>query len=1039
MQPTDILTSYTNDQLLVASCLNDDLIAPAKIGEPIGEHTSLLASVPSNFNENARSKSHVEAESSRIIPLTNKDSDRNNIQNDNNYDINQKINVESTIPVNFKIENFNKDINLTNAYSPTSNTEKLKVYNLAVKTEEIQMPSDRVSNNALAMHLKFEQTSGTQAIDSSSSGKNQGELLNGSTFKNVGTPLGGIVSLDGLNDYISVKDSSDINLSTITTRTISLWFRVDDKNIANRKQVVYEEGGVRRGLNIYVHNGRLYIGGWNNESSQSNWQGTYLSTGAISSDRWHHVTLVLNAPENSTMPQAGAMVGYLDGKRFGTGSGSQVKSHADDIGIGGLNQSTQFHDGDITKAGTNGLKGNIDNVRIYNRVLNDSEIAALASKTTSNSSTPTPTVASASTTSSTDLLTPAPAVASASTTSTNRYPVASGDRVTTKEDTPITILSSRLLSNDSDANGDSLKITSVSNAVNSSVILGERGNIIFNPKEDFSGTASFQYTVSDNRGGTSKATVTVSVLGQPEPSSSSVQMGVNLSRVADWSTQLPFIDAFKSARGWITQDPEKFIWNTNENNLLKLDSNKWVTDIPDRNDSPKYTAVGTLMHREMEGKYPGGKYIVLYKGEGTLEYGFDAKKDSNASRPGRDVIDVTPSNKGMWLQIRETDPKGTGNYIRDIRVIPAAYESTYQSQVFNPKFLDKIEDFDALRFMDWMQTNNSKQSQWSDRPTPQNARYTQNGVPVEVMVKLANEANTDPWFTLPHQATNEYVTNFARYVKNNLESGRKVYVELSNEVWNGVFEQSQWALEQGKKLWAGSKKSNHQMRLDYYSKRTTEVMRIWDNVFGADKDRVIGVMGGQASGIGATERLISYEWTSNPQSHKAYGIDAIAIAPYIGYYLGTPGNASAVEGWTRDADGGLKKLFDELTQGGVLKNGPTGGALQQSYDWMAKHADLASKEGLKLLAYEGGSHVTGINGVENNTKITDLFIKANRDPRMGEIYKEYLQKWYELGGDTFMHFKDINKPNKWGSWGLLEHVDQTSSPRYDAVIDIANS
>ncbi|NJM89345.1 MAG: cadherin-like domain-containing protein [Hydrococcus sp. RU_2_2] len=1012
MQQPDTLISYTNNQLLAAFYLNDELIMPAKIGE----RESLRVFEPSDSYDNSWQKSPKEAKFSESYSLINKDRDRHYIQNGSYCDINQKINTELIKSVSFKnkSENFNEDIAQANAYTPKSNLEKLRVYNLALKTEEIEMPSDRVSNDALVMHLKFEQTSGTQAIDSSSFGKNQGELRNGSTFKNVAPPLGGTVNFDGLNDYVSVKDSNNINLTTITTRTISLWFRVDDKNLSNRKQVLYEEGGARRGLNIYVHNGRLYVGGWNNESSQRNWQGTYLSTEAIASDRWHHVTLTLNAQKNATTSQLGTLTAYLDGKNFGTGNGSQIGSHIDNIGIGGLNQSTQFHDGDATGTGTNGLKGNIDDVRIYNRVLSDREIADLASKTATSSSTPT-------------------------ATSTNTSPVANSDRVTTKEDTPITILTSKLLGNDSDANGDSLKIIGVSNAVNGSVTLGNRGNIVFNPQEDFSGTASFQYTVSDNRGGTTKATVSVSVLGQAEPSATSVQLGVNLAKIADWSTQLPFLDAFKSSRGWMTQDPEKFIWNTNETTNLRLDSDQWVTYVPNRNDPAAYTAVGTLMFREIEGRYPGGKYIVLYDGEGTLEYGFDAKKDKAASRPGRDVIDVTPSDSGIWLQIRATDPKGTGNYLRDIRVIPAAYENTYQNQIFNPKFIDKIKDFEALRFMEWMETNNSRQSQWSDRPTQQNARYSQNGVPVEVMVKLANQADIDPWFTMPHAASNDYIANFARYVRDNLESGRKVYVELSNELWNVGFKQSKWVLEQAKKLWPGSNKSDYELRLDYVSKRTTEVMQIWDKEFGASKDKVIGVMAGQAANIGIAKQLLSYNWTSQPQSHKAYGIDAIAIAPYYGYYLGTPSNISQIEGWTRDADGGLKKLFDELTQGGVLQNGPSGGALQQAYGWMASHAELAKKEGLQLLAYEGGSHVTGINGAEDNAAITKLFMAAHRDARMGEIYKDYLQKWYELGGGLFMHYKDIHEPTKWGSWGLIEHVDDTSSPRYDAVMEIIQS
>jgi len=63
------------------------------------------------------------------------------------------------------------------------------------------------------------------------------------------------------------------------------------------------------------------------------------------------------------------------------------------------------------------------------------------------------------------------------------------------------------------------------------------------------------------------------------------------------------------------------------------------------------------------GSYPGGKYVVLYEGEGTIEYKFDARKDEAASTSGRDVIDVNPSDKGIHLIITATDPNNTGNYI----------------------------------------------------------------------------------------------------------------------------------------------------------------------------------------------------------------------------------------------------------------------------------------------------------------------------------------------------------------------------------------
>ena len=95
--------------------------------------------------------------------------------------------------------------------------------------------------------------------------------------------------------------------------------------------------------------------------------------------------------------------------------------------------------------------------------------------------------------------------------------------ISTSEDTAKTILASALLANDTDANGDVLTITAVSamSAKGAAVSL-VNGNVVYNP----SGVASFQtmaagaqttdtftYTISDGKGGTSTATVAMTVTG----------------------------------------------------------------------------------------------------------------------------------------------------------------------------------------------------------------------------------------------------------------------------------------------------------------------------------------------------------------------------------------------------------------------------------------------------------------------------------------------------------------------------------------------
>ncbi len=163
-----------------------------------------------------------------------------------------------------------------------------------------------------------------------------------------------------------------------------------------------------------------------------------------------------------------------------------------------------------------------------------------------------------------------------------------------------------------------------------------------------------------------QAIVTANSKGAVTPSHASFPktvVGMNLNGIADWSTELPFLDAFKSSRPWITQcvktDPNcSEQWDTKEYNLLNLDKDGWVKSLPAPGDAPKYTRVSTLLLREIPGYYPSGQYIVLYEGEGTISYGFDAKKDEAASTPGRDVINVdSKKGGGILITITSTDPK----------------------------------------------------------------------------------------------------------------------------------------------------------------------------------------------------------------------------------------------------------------------------------------------------------------------------------------------------------------------------------------------
>jgi Bacterial Ig domain len=100
----------------------------------------------------------------------------------------------------------------------------------------------------------------------------------------------------------------------------------------------------------------------------------------------------------------------------------------------------------------------------------------------------------------------------------NRPPLAGDDYATEHAGRPVTL---NVLSNDSDPDGDTLSVMAVDSGTTGVASCTAGGSCTYTPNSGFLGTAFFAYTVSDGRGGTDTATVTITYtngkpVGQPD-------------------------------------------------------------------------------------------------------------------------------------------------------------------------------------------------------------------------------------------------------------------------------------------------------------------------------------------------------------------------------------------------------------------------------------------------------------------------------------------------------------------------------------------
>ncbi len=481
-------------------------------------------------------------------------------------------------------------------------------------------------------------------------------------------------------------------------------------------------------------------------------------------------------------------------------------------------------------------------------------------------------------------------------------------------------------------------------------------------------------------------------------------VGINLDYVVDWNPSWVYVDVFKTARPWLSQQPYTMsVWDS-----------EWQIETSTQGWPLLQTgqAAATLMMREIEGHYPGGTYTCFYQGEGSIEFGMDAKVLSQ--EPGKLLLEVSPSDAGIFFKINESDPQDP---IRNVRVIMPGFETSYLTDPFHPTFVERLKPFGTLRYMNWQRINETWISNWWERTPPRYATMaTDRGVAYEYINSLSEATDTDPWVCIPHLATDDFVISMARMLRREMNDPERVlYVEFSNEVWNSIFPQAHYAEAQG--LAEGLSTEPFEARLRWYSKRATHLLNVFKEAFegpAGEHAQMVRVMGAQYGNPWTSEVVLNYE-----QAFER--VDALAIAPYFGIDLGSPSNVWNTIGLNSAQI--VAACKDEI--------------LTEQKELIDGHADIAEATGVKLISYEGGQHLVGFSGTENVAQLTEVFIEANRDPAMYGLYMDMLHIWQTRSDGPFVAYANCRTPSNWGSWGALEYQDQPlwEAHKYRALVD----
>jgi hypothetical protein len=206
----------------------------------------------------------------------------------------------------------------------------------------------------------------------------------------------------------------------------------------------------------------------------------------------------------------------------------------------------------------------------------------------------------------------------------------------------------------------------------------------------------------------------------------------------------------------------------------------------------------------------------------TLRHVSKSLSTTRGVSPFHDVTSVASPGETSLRLLFDSTQSNEALAISDIRLMRPTTENgptPYpESQLFTDQIQTLLSKFQVIRFMDYLETNDNPIQTWSQRTRPSHASMDRGvagtgdggdrfGGALEYAVMLCNTVQRDLWINVPIGAGDDYITKMGQLVAFGsdgvnpytsatsgavfppLDPGLKVYVEYSNEIWNGQFGQ----------------------------------------------------------------------------------------------------------------------------------------------------------------------------------------------------------------------------------------------------------